>query len=162
MRDGSKAVKSAVEEVDHLNGDRVAKMTNRREGRPSKLKLRITRVRMASPRETEEMEDGIEESWHDASEDGWETVCEEVVDGAATERKEMRVGAEGSGSEVNLAGDPTGRHSDSDGERSGYGSFDRGEVRHEAADTEEGAEGATLFYMRRKIGQAKAAKSERR
>ena len=139
MRDGSKAVKSAVEEVDHLNGDGVAKMTNRREGRPSKLKLKITRVRMASPskteeeegggkrprivreilcrrsgeepstrnpensavgpvrpRETEEMEDDIEESWHDASEDGWETAYEEVEDGAAKKRKEMRVGAEGS------------------------------------------------------------------
>ena len=139
MRDGSKAVQSAVEEVDHLNGDGVARMTNRREGRPSKLKLKITRVRMASPskteeeegggkrprivreilcrrsreepstrnpensavgpmrpRETEEMEDGNEESWHDASEDGWETAYEEIEDGAAKKKKEMRAGAEGS------------------------------------------------------------------
>mgnify|MGYP006962886151 FL=1 len=139
MRDGSKAVQSAVEEVDHLNGDGVAKMTNRREGRPSNSNLKIRRIWMASPskteeeegggkrprivreilcrrsgeepstrnpensavgpvrpRETEEMEDGSEESWHDASEDGWETAYEEVEDGAAKKRKEMRVGAGGS------------------------------------------------------------------
>ena len=115
-------------------------MTNRREGRPSKSNLKITRVRMASPsktedeegggkrprlvrattcgrsgeepstrnpensavgpvrpRETEEMEDGSEESWHDAREDGWETACEEVEDKAKVERDEMRAGAEGSG-----------------------------------------------------------------
>ena len=114
-------------------------MTYRREGRPSKSNLKITRVRMTSPskteeeeageerprivrvttcgqsgeepstrnpensavgpvrpRETEEMEDDIEESWHDASEDGWETAYEEVEDGAAKKRKEMRVGAGGS------------------------------------------------------------------
>ena len=139
MRDDSKAVKSAVEEVDHLNGDGVAKMTNRREGRPSNSNLKIRRIWMASPskteeeegggkrprivreilcrrsgeepstrnpensavgpvrpRETEEMEDDSEESWHDASEDGWETAYEEVEDGAAKKRKEMRVGAGGS------------------------------------------------------------------
>ena len=49
------------------------------------------------PRESEEMEDGNEESMHDASEDGWEMACEEVEDGAAEERKEMRTGAERSG-----------------------------------------------------------------
>ena len=47
--------------------------------------------------ETEEMEDGNEEAWHDASADGWETACEEVEDRAVSERKEMRVGAEGTG-----------------------------------------------------------------
>ena len=115
-------------------------MTNRREGRPSKSNLKITRMRMASPskteeeegngkrprivrattcgrsgeepstrnpensavglvrtRETEEMEDGSEESWHDASEDRWKTTCEEVEDGAAAEKTKMRDGAEGSG-----------------------------------------------------------------
>ena len=33
------------------------------------------------PHETEEMEDGIEESWHDASEEGCEVACEEVKEG---------------------------------------------------------------------------------
>ena len=49
------------------------------------------------PRETEEMEDGNEESWHDASEDGWEMAYEEVEDGAVVKREKMRAGAEGSG-----------------------------------------------------------------
>ena len=139
MRDGSKAVQSAVEEVDHLNEDGVAKMTNRREGRPSNSNLKIRRIWMASPskteeeegggkrprivkeilyrqsgeepstrnpessaigpvrpRETEEMEDCSEESWHDASEDGWETTYEEVEDGAAKKKKEIRASTEGS------------------------------------------------------------------
>ena len=33
------------------------------------------------PRETEEMDDGIEESWHDASEEGCEMACEMVEEG---------------------------------------------------------------------------------
>ena len=48
------------------------------------------------PHETEEMEESNEESWHDTSEDAWETSCEEVEGGAAVEREETRVGAEGS------------------------------------------------------------------
>ena len=59
MRNGSEADKSAVEEVDHLNSAEL-KMSNRREGRPSKLNLKITRVRMASPSKTEEEEGGGE------------------------------------------------------------------------------------------------------
>ena len=46
-------------------------------------------------RETEKMDDGINESWHDASEGGWQKACEEVEDGAAVEKEEMRAGAEG-------------------------------------------------------------------
>ena len=33
------------------------------------------------PRETEEMDDGIEESWHDANEDGCEMACKMVDEG---------------------------------------------------------------------------------
>ena len=33
------------------------------------------------PHETEEKDDGIEESWHDASEDGCEMACEKVEEG---------------------------------------------------------------------------------
>ena len=38
------------------------------------------------PRETEEMEDGSEESWHDASEEGRETACGKATDEDTTER----------------------------------------------------------------------------
>ena len=64
---------------------------------PSTRNLESSAIGPVRPRETEEMEDCSEESWHDASEDGWETACEEVEDGAAAERKEMRVGVEVSG-----------------------------------------------------------------
>ena len=50
-------------------------------------------------------------------------------------------------------GDLTTGHSESGGVRSGRGSLDRGQSRHEGADPEEGMEQATLFYMRRKIGR---------
>ena len=50
---------------------------------PENLAFRATR-----PRKTEEMEDGSEESRHNANEEGWETTCEEVQE---------RVSAEGSG-----------------------------------------------------------------
>ena len=65
MRNNLEAIKSMVEEVDHLNGGgvqdwcewrrpwRFGKMTNRREGRPSKSNLTITRVQVASPSKTE-------------------------------------------------------------------------------------------------------------
>ena len=34
------------------------------------------------PRETVEMDDGIEESWHDASEEGYEMACDMVEEGS--------------------------------------------------------------------------------
>ena len=43
------------------------------------------------------MEDDSEESWHNASKEGWETSCEEDEDGAAAEKEEIRDGAEGRG-----------------------------------------------------------------
>ena len=63
---------------------------------PSTRNPENSAVGLVRTRETEEMEDGSEESWHDASEDRWKTTCEEVEDGAAAATKEMRVGAEGS------------------------------------------------------------------
>ena len=59
-------------------------------------------------------------------------------------------------------GDRTARHSESGGVRSGRGSLDRGQSRHEGADPEEGAEQAALFHMRRKIGRGKGRESGRR
>ena len=47
-------------------------------------------VRPVHPCETDDMEDGSEESWHDASENGWETACEEVEAGATVESEETR------------------------------------------------------------------------
>ena len=41
-----------------------------------------------SPRETKEKEGGNEESWHDANEDGWKTICEKAKDEATVERNE--------------------------------------------------------------------------
>ena len=58
--------------------------------------------------------------------------------------------------------DRTARHSELGGARSSHGSFDRGQSRHEGADTEEGAEQAALFHMRRKIGRGKGRESGRR
>ena len=55
-------------------------------------------------------------------------------------------------------GDRTARHSESSGARSGCGSVDRGQSRHEGGDTEEGVEQAALFHMRRKIGRGKGGK----
>ena len=63
---------------------------------------------------------------------------------------------------VDLSGDRTGWHSDSDGARCGRGSLDQGRNRHESADMEEGAERATLFYVKRKIGQGEGRESGRR
>ena len=40
------------------------------------------------PRETEEMEDGNEESWHDASEEGWEATCRRAKDGATIDQED--------------------------------------------------------------------------
>ena len=40
------------------------------------------------PRETEEMDDGIEESWHDASEEGWEAPCRKAKDEATIEHED--------------------------------------------------------------------------
>ena len=53
-------------------------------------------------------------------------------------------------SKVHPSRDRTARHSDSDGARSGCGSFDKGRVRYEGANTEEGAERVALFYTREK------------
>ena len=39
--------------------------------------------------------------------------------------------------------------------RFGCGLLDRGQSQHEDADTEEGAEQAALFYVKRKIGLGK-------
>ena len=59
-------------------------------------------------------------------------------------------------------GDRTVRNSELGGARSGRGSLDRGQSRHEGADTEEGAGQAALFHVRRKIGRGKGRKSGRR
>ena len=107
-----KAIKVQLE--DNENADGLTKKTEEEEGIGKRLRIvRATTCERSGeepstrnpensavgpvrPRETEEMEDDIEESWHDASEDGWETAYEEVEDGAAKKRKEMRVGAGGS------------------------------------------------------------------
>ena len=107
-----KAIKVQLE--DNENADGLTKKTEEEEGigkrprivrattcersgeEPSTRNPENSTVGPVRPRETKEMEDDSEESWHDASEDGWETAYEEVEDGAAKKRKEMRVGAGGS------------------------------------------------------------------
>ena len=48
----------------------------------------MTTVGPVSPRETDEMEDDSEESWHDASEEGWEAPCRKAKDEATIEHED--------------------------------------------------------------------------
>ena len=59
-------------------------------------------------------------------------------------------------------GDQTTLHSESGGVRSDRGSFDRGQGWHEGADTGEGVERATLFYVRRKRTRERVERYEGR
>ena len=65
--------------------------------------------------------------------------------------------------------DRDAQHYEPGGARSGRGLLDRGQSRHEGVgsrhegvDTEEGAEEATLFYVKRKIGRGKGRESVKR
>ena len=61
-----------------------------------------------------------------------------------------------------LTGDRTAWHSESGGARSGRGSLDQGQSRHEDGDMEEGVKQAALFHMRRKNDRGKGRESGRR
>mgnify|MGYP000332467067 CR=1 FL=1 len=52
------------------------------------------------------------------------------------------------------------RHYEPGGTRSGRGLLDRGQSRHEDADTEEGAEQVALFCVKRKSGRGKGRELE--
>ena len=54
------------------------------------------------------------------------------------------------------------RHYEPGGARSGRGSLDRGQSRHEDGDMEEGVKQAALFHMRRKNDRGKGRESGRR
>ena len=64
----------------------------RRGQEPFKPIPESTAIGPVHPRETDEMEDGCEESWHDANEEGWEVDCRKAKNGVAPEQEEEAEG----------------------------------------------------------------------